>query len=133
MLLLWLREISAVHMIECAEQHTRRHNAVHTGQQHCLHRDLTRIGSNVHEVCDPLCTVNTVPDSQQLSSQAETAVVRGSMALCDEQTLAKQGILLDSRFTAATTASNRKHSVAPGFTRPRADGGFGEADNRNHL
>ena len=97
---------TAVHMMGCAKQHIRGHNAVHTGQKRYLQRSLKRIGFNSSEVFNELGTMYTVPVGTQQSLQADTALARGSMSLCGDEVMAKQGIVLDTSITAATAAGN---------------------------
>ena len=97
---------TAVHMMGCSKQHIRGHNAVHTGQKRYVQHILRRIGYNAHEVYNELGTMYTVPVGQQQLLQADTALARGSLALCGDETLARQGVVLDSSVTAATTAGN---------------------------
>ena len=97
---------TAVHMMGCAQQHIRGHNAVHTGQKRCWQNCLKGVGFNGHEVHNEKRTCFTVPVGQQQELQADTVLERGSMALCGDEVLARQGIAFDSSITAATTATN---------------------------
>lgn len=97
---------TAVHMMGCSKQHIRGHNAVHTGQKRYLQRSLRGIGFNSSEVFNEIGTMYTVPVGTQHALQADTALGRGSLSLCGDEVLAKQGIILDTSATAATTSGN---------------------------
>ena len=117
---------TTVHMMGCGKQHVRGHNAVHTGQKRCIQRGLRRIGFNVHEVFNELGTMYTVPVGKQEALQADTALSRGSLALCCDEVIAKLGIMLDTSVTAATTAGNlagvkRNAAIADGYASSRRE------------
>ena len=90
----------------CSKQHIRGHNAVHTGQKRYLQRGLRGVGFGATEVFNELGTMYTVPVGEQHSLQADTALARGSLSLCGDELLAKQGIVLDTSTTAPATAGN---------------------------
>ena len=95
------------HIMGCAKQHVRGHNAVHTGQKGCA-QGLLRgtCGFRVHEVLNENRTMFTVPTGKQKELQADTALIRRALSLCGDQLLQQQGVVLDSSVTAATTRVN---------------------------
>jgi hypothetical protein len=90
----------------CAAQHIRGHNAVHTGVKRCNQCTLKSIGFTKSEVYNELKTPYTVPVGIEKVLSADTVLARGSLSLCGNEILAKQGIILDSSATAATTKGN---------------------------
>jgi hypothetical protein len=93
-------------MMGCSKQHIRGHNAVHTGQKRFIQRGLRRIGYTASEDFNEISTMYTVPVGEQHSLQADTALARGSLSLCGDDVIAKQGIVLDTSATAPTTKGN---------------------------
>jgi hypothetical protein len=97
---------TANHIMGCAAQHIRGHNAVHTGLKRCTQNTLKGIGFNNGEVYNELSTPYTVPVGTQKALSGDTVLTRGSLSLGGSDTIAKQGIILDSSATAATTKGN---------------------------
>ena len=98
-----LERPTANHIMGCARQHIRGHNAVHTGQKCCVQGLLRSVcGFRCHEILNENRTMFTVPTGKQKELQADTALIRFSLSLCGDQLLAQQGVVFDSSVTAAT-------------------------------
>jgi hypothetical protein len=81
-----LERPTANHIMGCARQHIRGHNAVHTGQKCCLQSLLRNVcGFRCHEILNENRTMSTVPTGKQRELQADTALIRRSLSLCGEQ------------------------------------------------
>ena len=102
-----LERPTANHIMGCARQHIRGHNAVHTGQKCCLQSLLRSVcGFRCHEILNENRTMFTVPTGKQRELQADTALIRRSLSLCGDLLLAQQGVVFDSSVTAATAKTN---------------------------